>query len=79
MNQFSENDLHVSDLCPCPDFENNLDTHFRVVQGEGRREILGEGFAIPGQPAADRTCQVTMAVQIACHDRRHKSVRVGVI
>lgn len=40
-------------------------SHLRVVQFEGRRETLGEGFAVSGQAAADRTRQVTVAVQIA--------------
>lgn len=59
--------------------ESNLCSYLRVVQSEGRRETLGEGLTVSGEPAADRTRQVTVAVQIAWYDVRQKSVSVEAI
>ena len=61
-----------------------LQSYLRVVQLEGRRETLREGVTVSGQPTANGTCQVTVAVQVAwqiraantgCSDRNLNQMR----
>lgn len=47
------------------DFIIKLVCYLGVVQLEGGRETAGKGFIVSGQPAADSTGQVTVAVKIA--------------
>lgn len=47
------------------DFVKDLFCYLGVVQLEGGWETAGKGFIVSGQPAADGTSQVTVAVKIS--------------